>query len=80
MAKISRRLMMRTFSIYTALDGTYSVHATTKVAQKIAGYQSKPVGAAQCNNCKHFDAPSSCKVVEGDIAPTVWCRLYAQQK
>jgi hypothetical protein len=80
MGKIPRRLMMRIIVIYAALSGTDSVHAETKVAQKLVGYQSKPVGTAQCNNCKHYEAPSSCKVVEGNIAPTGWCRLYAQQK
>src|SRR5215469_8321443 len=80
MGKISRRLMMRIIVIYAALAGTDSVRAETKVAQKLVGYQSKPVGPAQCNNCRHFEPPSSCKVVEGDIAPTGWCRLYAKQK
>ena len=72
--------MMRAFVTYSAIAELGSVHAETKIVQKMVGYQFKPMGTAQCNNCKHFEAPSSCKVVEGVIAPTGWCRLYAQQK
>jgi hypothetical protein len=80
MGKISRRVMMRILVTYGALVETGSAHAATKFAQTIAGYQSKPMGAAQCSNCKNFEGPSSCKIVEGVIAPTGWCRLYAQRK
>jgi hypothetical protein len=80
MGNISRRLMMRVFVTYGALAETGTVHAATKAAQQMAGYQSKPMGAAQCSNCKNFEAPSSCKIVEGIIAPDGWCRLYVQRK
>jgi len=88
MGKISRRLMMRNFVTYgAAAEITYgalaaigSVQAASKVAPKIVGYQSKPMGKAECANCINFEAPSSCKVVEGVIAPTGWCRLYAQRE
>jgi hypothetical protein len=78
MGRISRRVMMQIFVTYGALAET--AHAVTKFAQSIAGYQSKPMGSAQCSTCKSFEAPSSCKVVEGIIAPSGWCRLYAQRK
>ena len=80
MGNISRRLMMRIFVTYGALAETGPAHALTKFAQQIAGYQSMPKGAAQCGNCIHFEAPSSCKVVEGVIAPTGWCRLFAPRR
>jgi hypothetical protein len=79
MGKISRRLMMRIFVTYGGLAEAGPAYAATKFAQQIAGYQAKPMGTAQCGNCIHFEAPSSCKVVEGLIAPTGWCRLYAQR-
>ena len=80
MGIISRRLMMRILVTYGALAETGSVHAGSKFGQKSAGYQSKPMGAAECNNCRNFEAPSSCKIVEGVIEPTGWCRLYVQRK
>jgi hypothetical protein len=80
MGKISRRLMMRIIAAYGPVAETGSAHAATKAAQSIVGYQAKPMGAAQCSSCIHFEVPSSCKVVEGVIAPTGWCRLYAQRR
>lgn len=79
MGKISRRSMMRIFVAYGALAETASVHARSKAAQKMVGYQSKPMGTAQCSNCKNFEAPSSCKIVDGVIAPSGWCRLFAEK-
>jgi hypothetical protein len=78
MGKISRRLIMRIFVTYGALAET--AYAVAKFAQSNAGYQAKPMGAAECSTCRNFEAPSSCKVVEGVIAPSGWCRLYAQRK
>jgi hypothetical protein len=80
MGEVSRRLMMRSFVTYGALAEIDSVQAVTKVAQKTVGYQSKPMGTAQCSNCMHFEAPSSCKVVDGNIEPAGWCRLYSQRR
>jgi len=51
--------------------------ADSKVAQKTANYQSTPKGAARCDNCSQFEAPSSCKVVQGGVAASGWCLLYA---
>ena len=72
--------MLRIFVAGGALAEAGPGRSETKAAQKMVGYQSKPMGAAQCNNCKNFEAPSSCKVVDGVVAPTGWCRLYAQKK
>jgi hypothetical protein len=68
MDKVSRRLMMRIFVTYGAVTETGSSYAVTKAAQSIAGYQPEPMVPAQCSNCLHFEAPASCKVVEGVIA------------
>jgi hypothetical protein len=51
--------------------------AQTKIAQKFVQYQEKPKGPQECDNCLHFVAPSSCKMVEGKINPKGWCSLYA---
>lgn len=51
--------------------------AQQKVAQKLVQYQEKPKGAQECDNCLHFIAPNSCKMVDGKINPKGWCALFA---
>jgi hypothetical protein len=51
--------------------------AQPKIAQKLVQYQEKPKGPQACDNCLHFVAPASCKMVDGKINPKGWCSLYA---
>ena len=51
--------------------------ASAKTPQKAAHYQPTPKGKASCANCAQFVAPKACKIVDGDVAPTGWCLLYA---
>ena len=51
--------------------------AQSKIAPKLVQYQEKPKGPQECDNCLHFVAPSSCKMVEGKINSKGWCQLYA---
>ena len=30
----------------------------------------------QCRYCRHFEAPSRCRCVAGDISPSGWCELF----
>jgi hypothetical protein len=53
--------------------------ASAKAAQKLVGYQDTPHGAQQCDNCSQFVAPASCKVVDGEISPTGWCKVYVKK-
>jgi hypothetical protein len=53
--------------------------AAAKAAQKAVGYQDTPHGAQQCDNCSQFEAPSSCKVVDGTVSPTGWCKVYVKK-
>ena len=50
-----------------------------KASQKAVAYQTTPHGPQQCDNCLQFQAPSSCKVVEGDVAAAGWCRVYVKK-
>jgi anaerobic selenocysteine-containing dehydrogenase len=50
--------------------------AATKMSQKAARYQPTPKGAQRCDNCNQFQAPTACKVVDGDIGAAGWCLLY----
>lgn len=40
------------------------------------GYQDTPKDGKQCDGCKLFVAPSSCKTVSGEIAAAGWCKLW----
>jgi len=51
-------------------------HASNKMSQKAMSYRPSPNGNQRCDNCGNFQAPSSCKLVDGSIAPTGWCVLY----
>ncbi|MBZ8131713.1 high potential iron sulfur protein [Afifella sp. IM 167] len=59
--------------------GSAEAQLAKKAKQNIAGYQTTPKGRQQCDNCRHFQAPNACQVVESPISPTGWCRLYAKK-
>ena len=50
--------------------------AATKMPQKAARYQPTPKGAQRCDGCNQFEAPTACKVVDGEIGAAGWCLLY----
>jgi High potential iron-sulfur protein len=53
--------------------------AQTKVAQSVVGYQDMPHDGQRCDNCLQFQPPDACKVVEGKISPSGWCKIYAKK-
>ena len=84
-AEPSRRSILRNLAITaggtvilatTARDNPAAAQA--KLAQKAVSYQDTPKGAARCDNCKQFAAPSSCKIVDGSVQPSGWCTVYVK--
>jgi hypothetical protein len=53
--------------------------AAAKMPQKAVKYQDTPKGKDRCDACVHFQAPSSCTLVEGPIAAAGWCTLYVKK-
>ena len=51
--------------------------AGSKIAQKAVKYQPGPKGNARCDNCRQWQAPAACKLVDGVISPSGWCSIYA---
>ena len=47
------------------------------MSKQQAEYQDSPKGIQMCATCTLFVEPRSCKVVEGDISPNGWCKVYA---
>jgi len=50
-----------------------------KVSQQAAKYQDTPKGEQRCENCVQFEAPSTCKTVDGTVAAQGWCQVYAKK-
>jgi hypothetical protein len=72
-----RAVLWATVAALAAVAVPRRAHAQTKIAQKLVQYQEKPKGPQECDNCLHFVAPASCKMVDGKINPKGWCQLYA---
>jgi hypothetical protein len=83
----SRRSILRNFALCaggaailsTAVGKSRDAAAQGKMAQQLVGYQDTPRGPDRCDNCIQFQPPSLCKVVEGTIAPSGWCKLYVKK-
>ena len=57
--------------------GLSQVGAGEKVSRQEAEYQDSPKDIRMCATCSLFEPPKSCKVVEGDVSPDGWCKLFA---
>jgi len=52
--------------------------AQQKLSQSDAGYQDTPKDNHACGECTLFQPPNACKVVDGDISPRGWCKLFEE--
>ena len=83
--KVSRRRLLTVAVGITgaatgaAIMGT-ATPAYAKVPQKTVKYQDTPKGEQRCDNCDLFEAPSSCKSVEGTVAAQGWCIVYRKKQ
>lgn len=85
-APVSRRQLFSTFAgVMSAIAavitlGTSEVaYAQTKMDKKTAKYQDNPNNGESCSQCRFFQPPKSCQVVDGDISPNGWCSLFAKK-
>lgn len=80
---LSRRTLLSgaAFAASAAAVGLMPLRARAqqKVSQSAAQYQASPKNGQQCSTCSHFQAPSSCQVVDGSISPNGWCALYSKK-
>ena len=51
--------------------------AVRKKPKAQVAYQNRPKGISNCATCSFFKAPKSCALVEGEVSPNGWCKLYA---
>jgi hypothetical protein len=54
-------------------------NAGAKVSQSAVHYQASPKDGKDCDDCSNFVSPSVCKLVDGDISPKGWCRLWVKK-
>jgi len=47
-----------------------------KMTKDQAQYQDTPKGDQKCSACMHYIEPNGCRVVEGNISPDGWCKLW----
>jgi hypothetical protein len=60
-----------------ALGAMLQPEAREKMSQAEAEYQDSPKDIRMCATCTLFEPPRSCKVVEGEISPSGWCKAFA---
>jgi hypothetical protein len=51
--------------------------ASEKMTRQQAQYQDTPKDIYSCELCSLFEAPKSCKVVEGEVSKDGWCKAFA---
>ncbi len=65
------------FALGPGWIATLPARAREKMSKQEAEYQDSPKDIRMCGTCTLFDAPKSCKVVEGDVSPDGWCKAFA---
>ncbi len=82
---ISRRSLLKGAPLAAAtavslgcLTAQQAAAQQAKLSQALSKYQDTPKDGAQCSNCSHFVAPSSCAIVVDPIKPEGWCQFYAK--
>ncbi len=54
--------------------------AQDKIAPAMVQYQTTPKDGNKCSLCVNFEAPATCKIVSGTIAPDGWCIAFAPKE
>lgn len=74
-----RRLFGSAAALAALLWGAPARSATgvpRKLTKAEAKYQDHPNDIQMCSSCTQFVTPNRCKVVDGDVSPDGWCRLF----
>ena len=76
---VSRRTVLIAAAGAVPVLALMSDSAQAKMTQAAVKYQATPKDGKQCDACNFFVAPNSCKMVDGEIAPTGWCALWVKK-
>ncbi len=50
-----------------------------KATQAAVKYQGSPKDGKKCGSCQHFQAPSSCRIVDGTVNANGYCIMFAKK-
>lgn len=83
-----RRLLKNALASFgvALIDYGSNVYADDKFPKKTMDYRDRSNGQKTCANCSHFLPDKNprnsgrCTVVEGNISPHGWCRVWATRK
>jgi hypothetical protein len=79
-SRLSRRRLIVTAAGATSIMALIPIsqgQALEKMTRQQALYQHNPKDIMMCATCTLFEPPNSCKVVEGDVSPSGWCKAFA---
>jgi hypothetical protein len=75
----SRRLLLQGAAVLVGIIPFMGgAVAAGKMSQGAVAYQGSPKGSQSCANCKLFEKPDACKLVDGKVSPNGWCRIWAK--
>lgn len=77
--QVDRRTILLTLLAAAPLLRSGTSQAGVRVSQAAVHYQATPKNGQDCDDCAHFAAPGACKLVDGDISPKGWCRLWVKK-
>lgn len=78
---LDRRSLLRGLACAAALPlfaGGKAMAEIRKLTQAQASYREQAQGLSLCGDCKYFQPPSACAIVEGTISASGWCSKYAK--
>lgn len=78
-ARLSRRKVLLAAVGAAPILALVSTGAEAKMAQTAVAYQETPKDGKQCDGCNFFVAPNACKLVDGDINPMGYCKLWSKK-
>jgi hypothetical protein len=74
---ISRRRLLGVATLVAgATLAAGAASAGTKFSQASVKYQPTAKNGQACKTCTQFQAPATCKVVEGKVSADGWCLIY----
>jgi hypothetical protein len=73
---LSRRCLLSGASAVAFLGTNVTSGWAAKVSQSAVSYQASPKGEQHCSNCKQFQPPNTCRMVDGKISGQGWCMLW----
>ena len=77
-APLSRRTLLRGagYGVIATIGGVAETSAQQQVSKQVVAYQDQPNGDKRCDRCVQFQPPTACKVVQGQVRPEGFCRLF----